>query len=56
MIAFDFEYYKPDTVEDAVKLYNKLNSNGKKPIYYGRGGTEFISMARMNNRYTGSSN
>ncbi|MBU5426817.1 FAD binding domain-containing protein [Tissierella pigra] len=51
MIAFDFEYYKPDTVEDAVKLYNKLNSNGKKPIYYG-GGTEFISMARMNNRYT----
>ncbi|MFA5577511.1 MAG: FAD binding domain-containing protein [Tissierellaceae bacterium] len=53
MIAFDFEYYKPDTVEEAFKLYKQLNLGGKKPIYYG-GGTEFISMARMNNRYAGA--
>lgn len=53
MIPFDFEYYKPDTVEEALKLYTQLNLKGKKPIYYG-GGTEFISMARMNNRYAGA--
>ena len=51
MIPFDFDYYKPETTEEAVTLFKKLNSELKKPIYYG-GGTEFISMARMNNRYT----
>ncbi len=51
MIPFDFEYYKPETVEEAVNLFNKLKTIGKKPIYYG-GGTEFISMARMHNVYT----
>lgn len=51
MIGFDFEYYKPDTVEEAVELFKDLDSQGKKPIYYG-GGTEFISMARMNNVYS----
>ncbi len=53
MIPFDFEYYKPDTIEDAIQLFNKLELDGKKPIYYG-GGTEFISMARMYNKYTGA--
>lgn len=51
MIPFNFEYYKPDTVREAVKLFYKLEKLGKKPIYYG-GGSEFISMARMNNVYT----
>lgn len=51
MIPFDFDYYKPETVEEAVNLFEKLKLEGKKPIYYG-GGTEFISMARMHNRYT----
>lgn len=51
MISFDFEYYRPDTIEEAINLFNKLTFAGKKPIYYG-GGTEFISMARMNNIYT----
>ncbi|MEW9096440.1 MAG: FAD binding domain-containing protein [Clostridiaceae bacterium] len=51
MIPFDFEYYKPETVEEAVNLFDQLNSEGKEPIYYG-GGTEFISMARSNNVYT----
>ena len=26
---FDFEYYKPETVEEAVNLFDKLNSVGK---------------------------
>jgi CO/xanthine dehydrogenase FAD-binding subunit len=51
MIPFDFEYYKPETIEEAVNLYNELNSKGKKPLYYG-GGTEIISMARANNIHT----
>lgn len=50
MIPFDFEYYKPDTVEEAVNLYDSLSKKNKKVIYYG-GGTEFISMARRYNRY-----
>lgn len=51
MIPFDFEYYKPETVEEAAKIYSDLNSEGKKPLYYG-GGTEIISMARAFNVYT----
>ncbi|WP_123053938.1 FAD binding domain-containing protein [Clostridium sp. JN-1] len=51
MIPFDFEYYKPETVEEAVQLYIELNGKGKKPLYYG-GGTEIISMARAYNVYT----
>lgn len=51
MIAFDFEYYKPETVDEAIELFKRLDSVGKKPIYYG-GGTEFISMARMGSVYS----
>lgn len=50
MIPFDFEYYKPETLDEAVILFKKLRSSGKKTMYYG-GGTEFISMARMHNQY-----
>jgi CO/xanthine dehydrogenase FAD-binding subunit len=53
MIPFDFEYYRPDTVEEAVKLYMELYESGKKPLYYG-GGTEIISMARAYNIETGA--
>ncbi|MDI9475290.1 MAG: FAD binding domain-containing protein [Natronincolaceae bacterium] len=50
MIGFDFEYYKPDTIDEAVKLFNDLDSLGKVTIYYG-GGSEFISMARVSTAY-----
>jgi CO/xanthine dehydrogenase FAD-binding subunit len=45
MIPFDFEYYKPDTIEEATKLFRSLMNQGKEPIYYG-GGTEIITLAR----------
>lgn len=45
MISFDFEYYKPETLEEAVLCYRQLVSCSKQPLYYG-GGTEIISMAR----------
>lgn len=48
MIPFDFEYYKPETIEEAVLLYDDLRGRGKKPLYYG-GGTEIISMSRAYN-------
>ncbi len=51
MIPFNFEYYKPKTIEEAINLFTELNSMKKSPIYYG-GGTEFISMARMHSVYT----
>lgn len=51
MIAFDFEYYKPDSLGEAVKLYKKLSESGKEPLYYS-GGTEIITMARRNDLVT----
>lgn len=51
MLPFDFEYYKPNTIDEAIDLYHKLDSMGKKPLSYG-GGTEFISMARKHNLYS----
>ncbi len=49
MIAYDFDYYLPDTVQEAVQIYDKLSRQGKQPLYYG-GGTEIISMSRVFNR------
>ncbi len=45
MIPFDFEYYRPETIKEAVEIFGRLDSNGKTPVYYG-GGSELISMAR----------
>jgi CO/xanthine dehydrogenase FAD-binding subunit len=45
MIEFDFEYYRPSTIEEAVRLYHVLYTRGKSPIYYS-GGTEIITLAR----------
>ena len=48
MIPFDFEYYRPSSAAEAVQIFLELDAAGKNPRYYG-GGTELISMARMNN-------
>lgn len=53
MIPFDFEYYRPETIKETVGLYQSLNSSGLAPFYYG-GGTEIISMARLNTVHTGA--
>ena len=47
MIAFDFEYYKPETIAEAVETFAIENGQDKKVIYYA-GGTEFITFARGN--------
>lgn len=46
MLAFDFDYYLPDTAEEAVDIYDTAVKQGKTPLYYG-GGTEIISMGRV---------
>lgn len=48
MIPYDFDYYLPDTWQEAVDIYYSLTAQGKNPLYYG-GGTEIISMARVSN-------
>lgn len=48
MIPFDFEYYRPETIREATDTFQQLDSEGKKPVYYG-GGSELISMARVGN-------
>ena len=45
MIASNFIYCRPDTIEEAAAVYAKLNQEGKTPVYYG-GGSEIISMSR----------
>ena len=45
-IPFDFGYYKPLKPEEAFKLHRDLRGENKKVLYYA-GGTEIISMARM---------
>ena len=50
MITYEFDYYRPDTIQEAVDLSKHLKTSGQKAIYYG-GGTEFITMARLNNIY-----
>jgi len=47
MISFDFDFYKPATIKEAVDLFNHFSSTGKNAMYYS-GGTEFISRARRN--------
>jgi CO/xanthine dehydrogenase FAD-binding subunit len=51
MISFDFEYYRPTGIDEAVQLFKKLDSENKSPVYYG-GGTEIICMSRVNHMWT----
>lgn len=45
MIPFNFDYYKPETAEEALKIYSSEWKLGKKVVYFS-GGTEVITFAR----------
>lgn len=45
MIPFNFDYYRPRTVQEAVEQFQLLQRQGKRPMYYS-GGTEIITWAR----------
>ncbi|MED4351390.1 FAD binding domain-containing protein [Schinkia azotoformans] len=47
IISFDFEYYKPSTISEAVQLYQTISNRGQTATYIS-GGTEFITFARTN--------
>lgn len=47
MISYDFDYYQPATIEEAIELFHSLDAQGKNPIYFS-GGTEVITLGRLN--------
>lgn len=47
MIANNFKYYKPDTIEEAIEAYFLEDRANKRPIFYA-GGTEVVTFARKN--------
>lgn len=51
MLPFDFEYFKPETLQSAVDLYYSLEQQGKQPMYI-LGGTELITLGRIDLVYT----
>ncbi|XEC95124.1 xanthine dehydrogenase family protein subunit M [Paenibacillus tarimensis] len=53
MISYDFEYYRPATVQEAVQLHRSLREQNKQPVYY-TGGTEITTLGRINEIVTGA--
>ncbi|RLL41784.1 xanthine dehydrogenase [Oceanobacillus piezotolerans] len=51
MISFDFEYFKPKTIQETIHLFHSLVTKKKTPLYYS-GGTEIITLGRLNLVYT----
>ncbi|PLT33510.1 xanthine dehydrogenase family protein subunit M [Bacillus sp. V5-8f] len=51
MIPFDFDYYRPNTLQEAVTLYHSLDEQRKRPMYFS-GGTEILTLGRINIDYT----
>jgi CO/xanthine dehydrogenase FAD-binding subunit len=53
MISYDFEYYQPTTIYEAIALFGQLDSQDKNPLYFS-GGTEIITLGRINKVATGA--
>lgn len=51
VLPFEFEYYKPHTLQEAVDLFRRLEQEGKQPMFFS-GGTELITLGRINLAYT----
>ncbi len=47
MIPFNFEYFKPQTFQEAVRIFQDLRRDKKNPMYFS-GGTELITLGRLN--------
>ncbi|MDA8200188.1 MAG: FAD binding domain-containing protein [Thermaerobacter sp.] len=46
MIPMDFSYWRTETAEEAVAVYQQLADDGQHPVYYA-GGTEVVTRARL---------
>lgn len=53
MISYNFEYHKPKSLNEAISLFQDLDKNKKSPIYFS-GGTEIITLGRVNKIKTGA--
>jgi CO/xanthine dehydrogenase FAD-binding subunit len=53
LISYDFEYYHPLSLKEAVQLFEDLHKQGKDPIYFS-GGTEIITLGRLDLVKTGA--
>ncbi|MFA5524480.1 MAG: FAD binding domain-containing protein [Tissierellales bacterium] len=53
MIAYDFEYYRPESYIEAIEIFGEKAKEGKAPIYYS-GGTETVTYARKKLINTGT--
>lgn len=51
MLPFDFDYYRPEILQEAVDLYQYLEQQGKQPMFFS-GGTELITLGRIDLAYT----
>ncbi len=51
MLSYDFDYFKPQSLQEAVELYHIMKTKGKKPLYY-NGGTEILTLGRLNRVYS----
>ncbi|WP_223587833.1 FAD binding domain-containing protein [Neobacillus bataviensis] len=51
MLPFDFDYYKPQTLKEAVDLFQYLDQQGNQPMFFS-GGTELITLGRIDLAYT----
>lgn len=51
MLPFDFEYFKPKTLNEAVLLFQEQERLGKHPMFIS-GGTELITLGRLDLVYT----
>lgn len=46
MIAADFAYYRPESLDEAVEAFERIRTEDRRPLYYG-GGTEILTQARL---------
>jgi CO/xanthine dehydrogenase FAD-binding subunit len=51
MLPFDFDYFKPASLKEAVDLYQYIDQQGKQPIFFS-GGTELITLGRIDLAFT----
>lgn len=51
MLPFDFDFYKPTKLKEAVDLFQYLNQQGRQPLFIS-GGTELITLGRIDLVYT----
>lgn len=52
MLSFDFDYYKPVTIKEALDLFQQSDRTGKQPMFFS-GGTELITLGRIDLAFSG---